>query len=68
MDAIARRKVAAGLGDADDGPAGLQLLASQAVGAESLDVDGRLAGLRRVVKPDSRCAGVWEFSDRIRSC
>lgn len=51
MDAVARRDVAAGLGDADDRAAGLQLLAGDPVVPESLDVDRRLGRLGEIVEP-----------------
>ena len=52
VDAIAGRQVAAGLRDADDGPARLQLFAGDAVVGVALDVDGGFTGLGHVVEPD----------------
>src|SRR5207248_1774640 len=57
VDAVAGREVAAGLGDADDGPSRLQLLAGEAKIVEALEVDCRLAGLGHVVEPDFAAQG-----------
>ena len=40
------------LRDADDGPAGLQLLPGDSVVVEALQVDGGFAGFGHVVEPD----------------
>ncbi|MNT39060.1 hypothetical protein D3C72_1752780 [compost metagenome] len=48
---VAGRQIAAGLGDADDRPPGLQLLPRQAVVKIALDVDRRHIGVRGVVEP-----------------
>src|SRR5262249_23792620 len=52
MDAVARREIAASLRDPDYWPPRLQLFPAQAIRAVSLDVNGGLARLGRVVKPD----------------
>ncbi|MNG41272.1 hypothetical protein D3C84_1303490 [compost metagenome] len=49
--AVAGCKVAAGLGDADDRPARLQLFARHAVVHEAFNVEGGHVGVIRIVKP-----------------
>src|SRR5260370_40868087 len=52
VDAAARRKIAAGLRDADHRARGLQLLTRDAVVAESFNIDGCFTWLGPIVKPD----------------
>jgi tryptophan synthase beta subunit len=49
--AVTGHKVAARLGDADDGPSRLQFLPRQAIVEIALDIDGGHVGVRRVVEP-----------------
>src|SRR3546814_5168965 len=51
VDAVAGREVAAGLRDADDRPAGGQLLLGEAVVQVALQVERRHAGIVPVVEP-----------------
>ena len=59
MDAVARREVAAGLGDTNDGPAGLQLSTGEAVVVEALEIDGRLTGHGHVIEPEFAAETAW---------
>ena len=54
MMAVARRKVGAGLGDADDRLAGLQLLAGQAVVQVALEIERGHAWIFGIVEPQFR--------------
>ena len=65
MDAIARSEIPTRLGEADDGPAGLQFLAGDAVVAVALDVNSRFSRFRRIVKPDFAAAS---FRVRVIHC
>jgi hypothetical protein len=49
--AVAGRQVAAGLGDADDRPAGLQFVPGQAVVHVTLDIERGHVGVVRVIEP-----------------
>jgi hypothetical protein len=56
---VARNEVAAGLGDADDRPAGLELRAREAVVQVSLQIERRHLGIARVVEPQA--ASQWSL-------
>ena len=61
VDAIARRHVAARLGNADNRPRALQLLACDSEVAKAFDVDRSFARVLRVVKPDFAAAALFVF-------